>query len=139
MLGLRWSACKPSYTRTPGNMSLLNYEIYSCWRVSMVADTELILLIAHHIWQTGSILGVSWVRRNQTTNVFLTYQLFDISIILTLPHFEKKNILMFNTYVSFIFKETSWISITESKVRTTGSVIEIHVVSINIKKLIGNI
>ena len=45
---------------------------------------------------------------------------------------------MFNTYVLFIFKET-WISITESKVGTGDSFIEIHIVSIHIKKMIGNV
>ena len=40
---------KLSWTITPGSMSLLNCEIYQRGRVSTVADTELILMIAHLI------------------------------------------------------------------------------------------
>ena len=46
-------------------MSLLNCEIYQRGRVSRVADTELILPIAHLILAPGSIAGVGRVRRNQ--------------------------------------------------------------------------
>ena len=43
---------------TPGSMSLLNCEIYQRGRMSKVADTELLLLIAHLILTPGSIPGV---------------------------------------------------------------------------------
>ena len=36
-----------SCTITPGSISLLNFEIYERGRVSRVADTEFILVIAH--------------------------------------------------------------------------------------------
>ena len=108
--GLQWPACKLSCTLTPGKMSLFNCGIYPLWRVSRVTDMELILFVAHLIQQPGSILGIGWDRCNQTTNVFLSYQF--------LPHFKKKNLcmctkkfLIFNIYILFIFKETSWISI----------------------------
>ena len=47
-------------------MSLLNCEIYQRGRVSRVADTELLLLIAHLTRPPGSIPGVGGVWRNQT-------------------------------------------------------------------------
>ena len=43
---------------TTGSMSLLNCEIYQRGRESRVADTELILLIAHLTRAPGSIPGV---------------------------------------------------------------------------------
>ena len=42
----------------PGNMALLKCEIYQHGRVSGVAETELILLIAHLIRPSGSIPDV---------------------------------------------------------------------------------
>jgi len=51
-----------------GSMNLLNCEVYQRGRVSRVADTELILSIAHLTRLPGSIPGVGWVRRNQTKN-----------------------------------------------------------------------
>ena len=42
----------------PGSMSLLNCEIYQRGGVSRIADTELLLLIAHLIQSPGSIPGV---------------------------------------------------------------------------------
>ena len=46
-------------------MSLLNCDIYQRGRVSRVAYTELVLLIAHLIRPPGSIPGVGWVKRYQ--------------------------------------------------------------------------
>ena len=57
-----------SCTITLRSLSLSNYEIYQRGRESRVADTVLILLIAHLIRPPGSIPGVGWVRRNQTKN-----------------------------------------------------------------------
>ena len=39
-------------------MNLLNSGIYQRERLTMIADTELILLIAHLIWPPNSIPGV---------------------------------------------------------------------------------
>ena len=47
-------------------MSLLNCEIYQRGTVSRVADTKIILLIAHLIRPSGSIPGVGRVKPNQT-------------------------------------------------------------------------
>ena len=62
---------KLSCTITPGNMSLLNCEIYPRWWMSMVADTKLRLLIAHFIRQPSSTLGVGLVRCNPTNQRLL--------------------------------------------------------------------
>ena len=42
------------------------YEIYQRGRQFRVADTELVLLIAHFILAPGSIPGIERVRRDQT-------------------------------------------------------------------------
>ena len=46
-------------------MSLLNCETYQQGRVTSIADTEPILLIAHLIQPPGSIPGVGRVGRHQ--------------------------------------------------------------------------
>ena len=52
-------------------------------RVSRVADTELILLIAHLIRQPGSIPGVGWVSDNQTEQQIIHNFLQWVSIIVS--------------------------------------------------------
>ena len=53
-------------------MSLLIYETFQFGRVSSVADTELILLIAHLIQPPGSNPGVGRVRHKQQQQYAVT-------------------------------------------------------------------
>jgi len=86
---------------TTGSMRLLNWEIYQPGRVAKVADTELVLVIAH----LNPITRLNfwwWAGRNQTTNYFLLWQK-KMLIAPTTIYFKHINYKSQNTFLSYMF------------------------------------
>jgi len=106
-----------SCTITPGSMNLLNCENYQRGRVFELADTELVLLIAHLIRPPGSIPDVGWVRRNQTMehSWFYTYNItfYDVRVLRidyaasTFKTAENYLKLLASIFCAFIFIQSS--------------------------------